>query len=330
MEHYLHQNVAKFFSHACNVFIVNSFDIFVNFFNEIATDGLVSLLNIPRATTGFAQSADNINKRLYVHICIRAGIYQFFFRSKHFHLVLIFAKFQKTFRHGRQGRNISTSQMVDVRLTVKLKQFYRATFFIGQTQVTQEEDFVIVIQVFHQGNLQIRSNKLAINLGNHQRIFTSISHSFKILGVNNSKTCNGVNAQIYISQVKEAHSRFNNQGNFVFLCLFAKHNNCTFCNQRATGNCVHHVAFHCCIQNSLHYAPIYFFKVCAFFVETIARSEINIFFFQFCYGRMHCGTQNYLGITFEQAHGFQGQVACSTRTKTNDSNSSHNLTSFFI
>ena len=171
---------------------------------------------------------------------------------------------------------------------------------------------------------------MAINLGNHQRIFTSVSYCFKILRVNNSQTCNGVNAQIYISQIKEAHSRFNYQRNVVFFCLFTKHNYSAFCNQGATGNCVHHIAFHCRSQYSLYYTTIYFFKIGAFFVEAIARSKFNIFFFQFCYSGMHRSTQNYLRITFEQAHSFQGQIACRTGAKAYDSNSSHNLTSFFI
>ena len=108
MEHYLHQHVAKFFTHACNVFVINSFNVFVNFFNEIATNGLVSLFNIPGATTRFTQGADNINKRLYINICIRTGIYQIFFRIENFYFIFVLAKLQQTFRHCRQGRNIRT------------------------------------------------------------------------------------------------------------------------------------------------------------------------------------------------------------------------------
>ena len=133
VENYLHQHVAKFFAHTCNIVVINCFNVFVNLFNEIATNGFMGLLNIPGATTGLTQSTDYINQRLYVHIVIRAGIHKLFFiSSEHFHFVLIFPKFQNAFRHRRDRRNIDAGQMVNVRLTVQLIQFYRTALFIGQ------------------------------------------------------------------------------------------------------------------------------------------------------------------------------------------------------
>ena len=134
MENYLHQHVAKFFAHTCNIVVINCFNVFVNLFDEITTNGFMGLLNIPRATTGFTQGTDYINQRLYIYIVISTGIHKLFLiSSEHFHFVLVFAKFQHAFRHGRNRGNIDAGQVINVRLTVQLIQFYRTALFIRQT-----------------------------------------------------------------------------------------------------------------------------------------------------------------------------------------------------
>ena len=235
MENNLHEHVAKLLTHAVNVVIIHSLQIFVNLFNHVAANGFMCLLSVPGATIRLAQSAHNISQRLDVEIikaCFRQKVlciaFFFAFLGK---IVLILAKGNNTgnsfrivnlFKYGilcslSHRRNISARKMVDIRLSVQLEQLNRTAFLIRQTQITQEINFILVRQYIHQRNFQITGNHLAVNLSNHQRMLSGTGNLRKILRINNLQAGNRVDAQLNISQIQEAHGRLNNQLNTLRL-----------------------------------------------------------------------------------------------------------------
>ena len=235
MENNLHEHVAKLLTHAVNVVVIHSLQIFVNLFNHVAADRFVCLLSVPRAATGLTQSAHNISQGLDVEIikaCFRQKVFRIAFFFAFFgKFVLILAKGNNTgnsfriiniFKYSilcslRHRRNVSARKVVDIRLSVQLVQLNRTAFLIRQAQIAQEINFVFVRQYIHQRNFQIAGYHLAVNLSNHQRMLTCTCNLRKILRINNLQTGNRVDAQLNVSQVQEAHGRLNNQLNALRL-----------------------------------------------------------------------------------------------------------------
>ncbi|MNZ86060.1 hypothetical protein D3C78_1048730 [compost metagenome] len=64
VQHNLENHIAKLLLHAVRIIIIDCFERFVQLFNKVFANGLVSLLTIPRAALRTAQYGDDLMQAL--------------------------------------------------------------------------------------------------------------------------------------------------------------------------------------------------------------------------------------------------------------------------